>query len=434
MRPFLLFIALSIIYHNATGADDQYNVDFQFSLFRNKTLTLGCHYGKKIVFEDSIEFDHEGKASVVLGHEGIYFLEMPDSGAYEFMLCGPGRYLIKHDLHGSIEISGNKTSEDFSHYIDEIAYYSSKNLSGKKIPDYREITDSLTRAFAYKHTSTLAGNYALAILPVEFPEFSTESIGIKDKIQYYRNHYFDNITFHDPGLIYTPILEEKIIGFLKINDSAIHAIDYILQRPASEKVRNFIFEVLFNIYEKGKNSPSGEQVYLYLSRKFIQHARNSGANARSLSRVEDEIMQLEKVAYGKRAPEIKIIDIRNIPRSIHHDSTSRETILLFWDLSCADCRRVLSDLKSTVSKYHYLYLRVVTVYTGNDVELWAAWYYRNLPVTWLNTRVDQPGSAEEVYGIKSIPAIFILDNEKKILLKYITIPELDNYLIQHTAQ
>ncbi len=105
--------------------------------------------------------------------------------------------------------------------------------------------------------------------------------------------------------------------------------------------------------------------------------------------------------------------------------------MLFWDFSCPNCKRILQDLIDLVKKYNYVDLQVYSIYTGNDLDVWKAWNYKKLPTTWINTYQDSDDPASIQFNITQTPTIFILDKNKVIIKKNITVPQLDEYLFQY---
>ncbi|GAG74721.1 unnamed protein product, partial [marine sediment metagenome] len=86
---------------------------------------------------------------------------------------------------------------------------------------------------------------------------------------------------------------------------------------------------------------------------------------------------------------------------------------------------------STGSKYHYLNIEFFTVFTDNDLDIWRAYLAKRIPKSWVNTyEFDQPDRPTIAYHIKQTPSLFLLDADKIILNKHITVAELDRYLFQ----
>ena len=73
-------------------------------------------------------------------------------------------------------------------------------------------------------------------------------------------------------------------------------------------------------------------------------------------------------------------------------------------------------------------MQVYSIYTGSDVDVWKAWNYKKLPDSWINTYQDPSNPVSTQYNINFMPTLFVLDKNKIIMRKEITVPQLDEYL------
>ncbi|HMI03109.1 MAG TPA: TlpA disulfide reductase family protein [Pedobacter sp.] len=92
---------------------------------------------------------------------------------------------------------------------------------------------------------------------------------------------------------------------------------------------------------------------------------------------------------------------------------SKLTIVDFWASWCKPCRASFPKMKDLYAAYHSKGLNIISYSIDKDESAWLkALTQDNLP--WLNIRQTH-GMAEEIYGVNTVPSIFLLDHTGKII-------------------
>lgn len=103
---------------------------------------------------------------------------------------------------------------------------------------------------------------------------------------------------------------------------------------------------------------------------------------------------------------------------------SRYTLLFFHDPNCEECQFVKQQLESQHAYFAQRGVQVVAVYIDEEVEAWQKAQY---PSTWLSVyapEIDQ----QDLYDIKALPTLYLLDTQKRVLLKDARLEEVRNTL------
>jgi hypothetical protein len=77
-------------------------------------------------------------------------------------------------------------------------------------------------------------------------------------------------------------------------------------------------------------------------------------------------------------------------------------------------------------------LKILAVYPDEDLDAWKE-HVSVMPKDWINSydkRVSLKN--DEIYDLKAIPTLYLLNKEKKVLLKDATFQQIENYLSQTT--
>ncbi len=122
---------------------------------------------------------------------------------------------------------------------------------------------------------------------------------------------------------------------------------------------------------------------------------------------------------GSVAPDFRFLDARG--RSHHlHDVRADATLLFFSNPGCYACLDIIHTLQGFAGLDEWIRrgeLAVVNVYIDEDLDAWRA-YEPNYPRNWL-CGYDPDGvvRSDRLYNIRAIPSLYLLDRDKRVLLK-----------------
>ena len=95
-------------------------------------------------------------------------------------------------------------------------------------------------------------------------------------------------------------------------------------------------------------------------------------------------------------------------------------IIMFNNPGCPMCKQITEELTSSpmINELMELgILEIMALYPDEDIEAWRA-YLPNMPSSWINAY--DPGmiiSQDRLYSLKAIPSLYLLDKEKRVLIK-----------------
>ena len=235
-NSFLLFLATFFI---AAGyAQPGYEISIQLKPYANSQIYLGYHYGKVRALADSAMLNSNAMG-VFKGKEtlpgGIYFIVSPSKQIlFEILIDKDQRFSVVADsakLPEGIVFTGtleNQQFQDYSAYAGkmgkEISLLNSRlaqakthkdsvdaNLKNKlytgRLQQYR---DSITKKYPESFLSALF----LAMNDPKIPTAAEQPGGKYDSnfvYEYYKEHYWDGISFTDNRLVRTPFFEGQPI-------------------------------------------------------------------------------------------------------------------------------------------------------------------------------------------------------------------------------
>jgi thiol-disulfide isomerase/thioredoxin len=238
-----------------------------------------------------------------------------------------------------------------------------------------------------------------------------------------QDNYFKRVEFLDEEYSRGDMLSNKIYVFLQ---------KYYQQGD----MKLAAFQILFKCE---KLNPNKEIAYCALIRGIIQqdqeyartlaeqYAREFPTSKYSKFFIDNIPKGMPKV--GDIPPDIKMKDTTGKAISLH--SLKGKVVLLdFWASWCGPCRMENPNVVSAYKKYKDKGFTVFSVSLDDNRNKWAAAIKKD-GLIWENHVSDLKGwgsDAAKLYGIRGIPAAFLLDKSGKIVATNLRGAELDKAL------
>lgn len=120
-------------------------------------------------------------------------------------------------------------------------------------------------------------------------------------------------------------------------------------------------------------------------------------------------------------------------RSARMSDIEADYLLIFINNpGCPMCRQITEAITSSPMLNELSErgtLRVLAIYPDEDIDAWRD-YAANMPTAWINAYDrEQTISSERLYDLKAIPAMYLLDSDKRVMIKDGTSVEQVEYAI-----
>ena len=122
---------------------------------------------------------------------------------------------------------------------------------------------------------------------------------------------------------------------------------------------------------------------------------------------------------GRQAADFRFADRKGRMRNLY--DIEAETILLFFsNPGCEACMNIINMLNGTPQVAELIAagrLAVLNIYIDEDIQAWRS-YMPIYPETWYNGfDPDLVLRGNDVYCVRAIPSLYVLDAQKKVILK-----------------
>jgi len=252
---------------------------------------------------------------------------------------------------------------------------------------------------------------------------------------YYINHYWDNMDFTDPAMLTIPqnVFSDKLKAYFDevippFVDSIIKYADILVEKTkvTPELFRYFVWYIT-NKYERSQYV-AHDAVFVHMVQKYYARGLCPWTDEAVLERMVTHANKLSHILIGKKAPELIMPDTNGVFYS-NYQIAKKYTVMWFWDLNCGHCK---SSGPKLVEFYNRakdsLDFEIFAICMTTDIEKWKqAIIDREFP--WINVGGNRANlDYRVVYDVTTTPVILVLDRDKNIIVKKISVDELENFI------
>ena len=264
-----------------------------------------------------------------------------------------------------------------------------------------------------------------------FPEINVPAIYTDQAsyVAYYIAHYWDRYNFAAYDKKYSEettgqafanfaYLLQMQSGIGAATPEAQSAVKTMLSRAAVSEEAYWHFLDLCEHYFYEPNSPMRNDEFFIPA---IDHALSSKSPLDETSK--SRYRTLKKTVDRNRPNSIATdftYTIQSGAQGRMHQIKSEILLLFFYNPGCADCRRVKEMLVASeaVDALHKAgRLKVLAVYPDEDLTEWKKYLSEN-PKWWISS-YDKGAvvMSRNLYDLKAIPTLYLLDGDKRVVLK-----------------
>lgn len=247
-------------------------------------------------------------------------------------------------------------------------------------------------------------------------------------------HYWDNFDFSDTAYINKPdITEQAFADYINIfSHTEREAVSYSIDKVLDSASQNTeMFNYILGLYKKylyDPNSPLRNEEYYIPVLNYIVNSDN--VNAAEKTRSQYILDMVMKNRVGEKATNITYT-LASGKTGTLYNIRGNYTILMFHNPDCHTCGETIAHMKASPVINGLLnekQLSVLAFYPDEDLEIWKK-HLSDLPSEWVNGYdKNQFVEKNKLYDLKAIPTLYLLDKDKKILLKDATIQVIERYL------
>lgn len=472
MQRLVSLLSLFLLALSAQAQSPAYEITITIKPFQNQYIYLGYYYGKTKPIVDSVRLDEKG-TGVFKGNkkldQGLYLIGYPDKSNYfELMVGAEQKFSVITDtanLVNSIQFIGSPENQRFNAYQ---KYTNEKGMAMDKAK--RDLAAATNKADSTRltqfinETNTAIQDYRLKyvkdnpkdLLTLLFHVMKEPTVppayqhpgGKYDStfaFNYFKDHFWDDVYFFDDRVVRTPVFEPKLDKYFDQliypnPDSVIKEIDWMLgYASANAEMKKFLLVKFVNRYLNQKYMWE-DKVFVHLFEKHFSQQSYSWLTERGRKTIFDRAYSLMANLLGNPAPGVELPDTAGKLRPLQ-EVNSPYTVVVFWDPTCSHCKETLPRLDSIFQakwKKNQVAMYAIAKESegtkkdwmefikGHNLWDWTHVYYSKQEE---NNRVSAgiPGYSQ-LFDIITVPTLYLLDKDKRILAKKIPLEQIDEVL------
>lgn len=455
---------------------------------KDTTVFLIKYYGKNLLYADTAQMKNGMvEFNGAKQKPGIVGLLLPGQKYFEFIYNNEE---VQIETAGPDYVSNMKVKKSVENtiFMQYIQYINAERTKANDLvakrdalkktdENYKKITaeiDSISKKVVAYQNNLVASNPDKMVskvvkmsMDVKIPDAPKNADGsLKDSsfaYHYFRDHYFDNIDLKDDRLVNTSVFHSKLDYFFSQNMLQQHPdtiVKYAYRfcdqlNPKSEMFKYAVIHIT-STFEKSKIMGM-DKVFVKMGERYYC-AKNAEGKSPAYWMKEDKLKDLcEKVTINKnlvqgvRPPNISLRDTTDVNWKDFYSLKSDYTILYFWESECGHCKKStpkLQQLYEQKLKARNVEVFAVSKAIGEDFDKWKK-FIRDNKLTFINVGLTdklfkaatedarqfipkyttlEALNYQETYDVASTPRVFILDKDKKIIGKGLSMAQLEDFM------
>lgn len=286
---------------------------------------------------------------------------------------------------------------------------------------------SMNQTEATKNDSTR--NFVLPVIPAMLT--TSES-----RADYLVRHYWENVDFNDTiWLNHQEMLEQAWVDYIDLmrlvpKETINNALRQVYKNAEKQKPFFSYFTTLADKYLYDPNSPMrNEELYITVLDAMLE----SDLLDETEKILPNERRKLAERNRPGRLAEDFTYTLSSGKNGTLHDLKAQYTLLFINNPGCHACEESLTELKQAPAINRELEagrLKILAIYPDEELQEWKR-HLSDFPKEWING-YDKGLVIKEknLYDLKAIPTLYLLDQKKIVILKDAPIREIEEHLKQ----
>jgi peroxiredoxin len=452
-------IVLFLLFFSAFASAEGYKINLKINSGENQMIKLAYYYVGNIYLKDSLQLDNSGtgvfQADTLLP-QGLYKIYLDEKNHFDFLLGADQEFSMQKEsfISPDIEITGAVETTEFSEYTIFMQNLQSKGAeinnklktaaNGDKTRLQAELSDLTRQLHEYwfrikdEYPNTFLSAFLLAnyVPALDITTLSTEvqkndSLLLLARFNFQKEHFWDYFDYTDERFLYTPFFKPKLeTWFTKVlyqnYDSVKTEVFQFLEDVRTSK-RIFQFATSWFLNASINSNIMGmDALFVDLARTYYFSGQAFWATDEAMKKIRENVAFAEHNLIGKIAPDLTLENIDGEHVNLHKIE-SKITIVLIYEPDCSHCKEFVPHLhKDVYQQFKEKGLKVFAIYSMDKKEEWAEFLTKHNLYDWINVWDENHISQFKIlYDARKTPAVYILDENKKIIAKSMTVEQIN---------
>ncbi|NWG29539.1 MAG: redoxin domain-containing protein [Ignavibacteriaceae bacterium] len=408
--------------------------------------------GETSEFVDTLSAINEGtfQFSLAEKHSGFYRLTFNNNKRIDLIYDNEDVEILTdaNNIFDSLKVIESESNEIYYQFVKLNNDYKTKTellqivlTNYPQADDYYQVTKEkliqvqeeylyFVDVTAQENPNSFVARYVRSTqLPVIDPE-----IPFNEQLTYLKTHALDNVNFSDDGLIYSDEFTNKTIEYLTyyrnpqlplelLEKEFMSAVDSILNKA---KVNEIVYTHITVYLLDGFKKFGFDNVLNYIVENYVIKD-DLCLDQKLTSTLERRIQQSKNFKVGNSVPDIILPDSSGSEIELNKIQTD-QILIIFYASWCPHCKTLLPQINDLYKNQEEKKVEVLAISIDTSKTDWLN-FIRNNNLSWLNATDLEGwnGSAVSDYYLYATPTLFLIDQNKKLILNSPSIEELKNW-------
>jgi thiol-disulfide isomerase/thioredoxin len=437
-----------------------FSLDLSSKTYEGDTIVIGNFYGDKQLVVDTIISKNKRFvwATDTMPSPGVYFaLLKPKNNYFQILVNGIDKKIsIEFDPADleDLKVKGSEDNKLFNEYVfflkdkrvfadslkNRVTRAKAANLPTNEYEDQYSGLDNEVKAFQDKliavNPSYLTTMLIKSNQEVPAPNYEGEEKDVQTKkYLFFKEHYFDNLYMQNPAVIRTPFIHQKIDfyvnkGVSQEPDSLVKAIDRILLLfEGNKKAYEYYLSYFLNTYGQLK-MVGHDAIVVHLADKYYLKGKATWSTKENLAKLKESVDDLRPGLIGKTMPNYTTYKKDGTSVTLY-DIKSKYTLMVVYAPDCGNCSKTMPFIVDFYNKHQDKGIKVISICSKGGDKINTCWPYidEKKMQNFINTG-DEYQRWQQLVRSNKTPKIFIMDSNKKILMKDMSGEDLEKIFLQ----
>lgn len=254
------------------------------------------------------------------------------------------------------------------------------------------------------------------------------------RFHYVVKNYWESLCFNDASCLEMDgrLLEEALVNYIDLlsriplDKSGQYLKEFLGRTSANARVQNHMNSLLRKYLINYDSPMRNHDLYICAADYLKENALDQMTRFNAM---QDAAMLQLNPQGGKASDFVYMLPDKTMHNM--HDVKAKYTLLFFYTPGCASCVHVTGQLKNSgiVGKMvQEGTLALLAISTQDDTPSWRK-YLHDIPHNWVSgCDRDMLLTVDGIYDLRVPPVLYLLDADKKILLKDVPFVQIEEYL------
>ncbi len=273
------------------------------------------------------------------------------------------------------------------------------------------------------------------------PKIPAMLTGEAELTEYLAQHYWDNFNFSDTTNISKPdYTEQAFVNYVDIllkspHDIGDAGIRTMFRKAAVDKAMFQHFAEMSEEYLFEPNSPFRDDEYYITVLESV--LANPALDEWERIRPQEQLRMSLKNRVGTPAADFRYT-LESGATGTLYGLKAPYTLIFINNPGCTACKETMQGIQASPFLMQLIEagkLVVLAIYPDEDLAEWRK-YAPHMPAGWINSYDRElKMKKEELYDLKAIPTLYLVDKDKKVMLKDVTsVPMIEQTMYQNLQQ